>query len=144
MHEMSEKQCERGDVDACLEAARMLEGHNLAGFRDTDGARRAYARACAAALSPEARAIVGDVVRTLNANPDITLIEVQGHATGDEIDPMLSQHRAEVVIRELVTLGVDASRLRPAALGTKCSVRRPSVTFRLRATSRGPVQADEC
>lgn len=61
------------------------------------------------------------VAKTLNDNPDLTKIEVQGHTDSDgndEANLKLSQGRAEAVMKYLVTTGkVDAGRLTAVGYG---------------------------
>ncbi|MCK6528880.1 OmpA family protein, partial [Myxococcota bacterium] len=65
-------------------------------------------------LDPSSETVLDDVARLLLARPPIRLVEVQGHADarGDaESNRVLTQKRAEAVVRYLVTRGVDAKRL---------------------------------
>lgn len=65
-------------------------------------------------------AVVDDVVRILNENPDVTLVEVAGHTDTRATDGYnldLSQRRTESVVEALVSRGVDRSRLQARGYG---------------------------
>jgi len=67
-----------------------------------------------AIIKPVSFGLLDDVARTLNAYPDIKLVEVSGHTDSvgkDEANLKLSQARAEAVMKYLVNQGVDPSRL---------------------------------
>jgi outer membrane protein OmpA-like peptidoglycan-associated protein len=63
-------------------------------------------------LPPAALPIVDAIAATLAGAPDITRVEVGGHAGPDEADPWgLSSRRAAAVRAALIARGVDSSRL---------------------------------
>ncbi len=65
-------------------------------------------------------AILHAVAMTIDTNPQIALIEVQGHTDergSDAYNLDLSQRRAESVVRFLISDGVDATRLLPKGYG---------------------------
>lgn len=72
-------------------------------------------------IKKESYALLDMVAQTINANPDITRIEVAGHTDSDGNDAVnlkLSQGRAEAVAKYLVTTGkVDAARLTAKGYG---------------------------
>jgi OOP family OmpA-OmpF porin len=64
--------------------------------------------------------ILDAVAATMNGNPDILLLEVQGHTderNTNEYNLKLSQDRANAVKQYLVDKGVDAKRLAPRGYG---------------------------
>ncbi|MBT8493285.1 MAG: OmpA family protein [Deltaproteobacteria bacterium] len=64
--------------------------------------------------------ILAEIAKTLQLNPDITLVEVQGHTDerGSEAYNLdLSQRRAESVVGHLVGKGVDSGRLEGRGYG---------------------------
>lgn len=72
-------------------------------------------------IKKQSYALLDMVAQTLNANPDLTLVEVAGHTDSDGNDAVnlkLSQGRAEAVVKYLVTTGkVAASRLTAKGYG---------------------------
>jgi OmpA-OmpF porin, OOP family len=95
--------------------------------------------------------ILDAVAAALNGNPQITLVEVQGHA--DERGPdaynlRLTRDRAAAVVETLVQRGVQRRRLRSAGYGELCPVDERSnqeaweknrrVEFKIVETEAGP------
>lgn len=73
-----------------------------------------------AVLRPSAAPILDAVVTALRDNPDITLVEVQGHTDeqgADAYNLELSNRRAATVLRYLVDGGIDADRLTSKGYG---------------------------
>jgi OOP family OmpA-OmpF porin len=69
--------------------------------------------------------IVEAVAATLNGNPQIALIEIQGHAderSSDEYNIRLTRDRAASVLEALVQRGVNRSRMRSGGYGERCPV----------------------
>jgi outer membrane protein OmpA-like peptidoglycan-associated protein len=67
--------------------------------------------------------IIDQVAATLIGNPQITLIEIQGHAderSSDEYNIRLTTDRAAAVLEALVSRGVSRDRLRSAGYGERC------------------------
>jgi outer membrane protein OmpA-like peptidoglycan-associated protein len=67
-----------------------------------------------AVLRPSALPILAAVVKALEDNPDLTLIEVQGHTDeqgNDAYNLDLSERRAATVMAHLIERGITASRL---------------------------------
>jgi outer membrane protein OmpA-like peptidoglycan-associated protein len=67
--------------------------------------------------------ILDSVVAVLRDNPDITLVEVLGHAADPgpaARDLAVSQRRAAAVFDYLTAHGVDAQRLRAVGYGSRC------------------------
>lgn len=91
------------------------------------------------------------VAATLNSNPQITLVEIQGHADergSDEYNIKLTRARAASVMNALIERGVLKDRLRSAGYGERCPVdprRTPAaweknrrVEFKIIETDAGP------
>ncbi len=91
------------------------------------------------------------VAATLNAFPNITLVEIQGHADergSDEYNIKLTRARAESVMNALIERGVIKSRLRSAGYGERCPVdprnnaaaweKNRRVEFKIVETDAGP------
>jgi outer membrane protein OmpA-like peptidoglycan-associated protein len=67
-----------------------------------------------ATLRPEATPILDDIARLLRSQPDIVLVEIQGHTDdqgGPDYNQKLSQRRADAVREALVERGVEPERL---------------------------------
>jgi outer membrane protein OmpA-like peptidoglycan-associated protein len=72
-----------------------------------------------AEIAADQTALLDAIASTLEANPEITKVEVQGHADAGERDPAaVSQARADAVVAYLVAKGVDAGRLVAKGYGT--------------------------
>lgn len=91
------------------------------------------------------------VAATLNASPQITLVEIQGHADergSDEYNIKLTRARAASVMNALIERGVLQNRLRSAGYGERCPVdpksnaaaweRNRRVEFKIIETDAGP------
>jgi len=80
--------------------------------------------------------IVQAIAATLKGNPQITLLDVQGHAADSERAPWgVAARRAAAVRRQLTRLGVDARRLRVVVHGPSLPV-DPRPTEEARAKNR--------
>jgi outer membrane protein OmpA-like peptidoglycan-associated protein len=95
--------------------------------------------------------IVDAVGATLIGNPQITLVEVQGHADergADDYNLRLTADRAASVVQALGQRGVDLHRLRSAGYGERCPVdpshnavawdKNRRVEFKIIRTDNGP------
>ncbi len=95
--------------------------------------------------------IIEAVAATLIGNPQITLVEIQGHADergGDAYNIRLTKARAASVVDALVTRGVSADRLRSGGYGERCPVdpghgpaawdKNRRVEFKIIETEDGP------
>jgi OmpA-OmpF porin, OOP family len=72
-----------------------------------------------ATLRPESMGTLNQIKRVLTDNPGIKF-EIDGHTDNSGTSPhniVLSQHRADAVKDQLVTMGIDASRLTTKGLG---------------------------
>jgi outer membrane protein OmpA-like peptidoglycan-associated protein len=141
------------------------EPENYNGFDDDDGCPdhgrvevvssnivimdRVYFRSGSAEISDASAPILDAIAATLRGNPDLTRVEVEGHAADDEPDPWgLSAERAGAVKRRLVeTGGVQEERLhvrpfgatQPVDPGTTAAARERNrrVEFRVAETPSG-------
>jgi outer membrane protein OmpA-like peptidoglycan-associated protein len=69
-------------------------------------------------IEPDAKPILEEVAKTLKDNPQVELVGIEGHTSGEERDPeKLGQKRAEAVRNELIRLGIDPSRLEAHSWG---------------------------
>jgi OOP family OmpA-OmpF porin len=104
-----------------------------------------------AEILPKSFPIVDAVAATMVGNPQITLVEIQGHADErgtDEYNIRLTSDRAASVRQALIQRSVDASRLRSAGYGERCPVdpshnavaweKNRRVEFKIIRTDAGP------
>jgi outer membrane protein OmpA-like peptidoglycan-associated protein len=104
-----------------------------------------------AEILPKSYPIVDAVAATLVGNPQITLVEIQGHADErgtDEYNIRLTSDRAASVRQALIQRSVDANRLRSAGYGERCPVdpghnpaawdKNRRVEFKIIRTDAGP------
>lgn len=73
-----------------------------------------------ATIKPVSFPILDDVADVINSNPDIKLVEIQGHTDWrgtDSYNLKLSQRRSESAMRYLIAKGVDPNRLRAVGYG---------------------------
>ncbi len=95
--------------------------------------------------------IIDAVAATLVGNPQITMVEVQGHAderSSDEYNIRLTRDRAAAVVEALVQRGVARDRLRSGGYGERCPLdprhnqeaweRNRRVEFKIIRTEDGP------
>jgi OmpA-OmpF porin, OOP family len=95
--------------------------------------------------------IVDAVSATLNGNPQLELVEIQGHAderSSDKYNIELTRDRAASVRQALIQRGVDPSRLRSAGYGERCPIdpghneqaweKNRRVEFKIIKTDAGP------
>jgi outer membrane protein OmpA-like peptidoglycan-associated protein len=93
-------------------------------------------RARSAELEGNSTAILQAVAATIQNNPQIRVLEVEGHASEDEPNPWpLSVDRASAVRARLVALGVPAVRLRTTFFGATRPI-SPGATPRAREQNR--------
>jgi len=95
--------------------------------------------------------IIDAVAATLQGNPQIRKIEIQGHAderAPDDYNIRLTRDRAASVVDALVQRGVERARVRSAGYGERCPVdprhndqawdRNRRVEFKIIETDAGP------
>ncbi len=71
--------------------------------------------------------ILDAIAAALHGNPQITLVEVQGHADdrgSDEYNIRLTRDRAAAVVTALLERGIAPSRVRSAGYGERCPLER--------------------
>jgi len=137
------------------------------GFEDEDGCpdrgsvviednsiiilEKIYFETDSAVIQQRSYPIIDAVAATLNGNPQILKIEVQGHADergDDDYNIRLTRDRAASVVEALVQRGVTRDRLRSAGYGERCPVDPRSnaeaweqnrrVEFKILETEDGP------
>lgn len=137
------------------------------GFEDEDGCpdrgsvvieddeiiilEKIYFATDSAVILPKSFPIVDAVAATLLGNPQIRLIEIQGHADergSDAYNIRLTGDRAASVRQALIQRGVDEKRIRSAGYGERCPVDKASnaaaweknrrVEFKILVTEDGP------
>jgi outer membrane protein OmpA-like peptidoglycan-associated protein len=111
------------------------------GFEDDDGCpdqgivvltdtdikilKKVYFEYDSAVIKPESYDVLDAVAATINGNPQIELVEVQGHADergDDDYNLRLTVDRAASVVSYLINKGVKANKLRSAGYGEYCPV----------------------
>lgn len=136
------------------------------GFEDEDGCpdrgsvviednsiiiEKIYFETDSAVIMQRSYPIIDAVAATLNGNPQITLVEIQGHADergDDNYNIRLTRDRAASVVEAVVQRGVARDRLRSGGYGERCPVdprsnaeaweRNRRVEFKIVATEDGP------
>lgn len=137
------------------------------GFQDEDGCpdkgsviieenqililEKIYFETDSAEIQRRSYPIIDAVAATLIGNPQITLIEIQGHAderSSDEYNIRLTRDRAAAVLEALVQRGVDRRRMRSAGYGERCPIdpghneaaweKNRRVEFKILETEEGP------
>jgi outer membrane protein OmpA-like peptidoglycan-associated protein len=89
-------------------------------------------------ILPNSEPIMLEVADALLRNPNLELVEIQGHTdnSGDrELNKRLSQQRAEAVQRWLVQHGVESTRLMAKGYGPTRPI-APNITQHNRARNR--------
>ncbi|MEM7139296.1 MAG: OmpA family protein [Myxococcota bacterium] len=110
-----------------------------------------YFETDSAIIKPRSFPLLDAVAATLNGNPQITLIEIQGHADergSDKYNIKLTRARAESVMNALIERGVLKERIRSAGYGERCPVdpkhnaaaweKNRRVEFKIIETDAGP------
>ena len=113
--------------------------------------RKIYFETDSAVIQPRSYPIVDIVATTLLGNPQLTLVEIQGHADergADDYNIRLTRDRAAAVLEALVERGVPRSRIRSAGYGERCPVddahtpaaweQNRRVEFKIIETDAGP------
>lgn len=110
-----------------------------------------YFETDSAIIKPRSFPLLDAVAATLNASPQITLVEVQGHADergSDGYNIKLTRARAASVVNALIERGVLKDRLRSAGYGERCPIdlkhnakaweKNRRVEFKIIETDAGP------
>ncbi len=111
------------------------------GFEDQDGCpdrgsviieenqililEKIYFETDSAEIQQRSYPIIDAVAATLIGNPQITMIEIQGHAderSSDEYNVRLTRDRAAAVLEAINQRGVDRRRMRSAGYGERCPI----------------------
>jgi len=134
------------DEDGCPDRGSVVIEDNSLIILD-----KIYFETDSAVIQSRSFPIIDAVAATLNGNPQITLIEVQGHADerGDDgYNIRLTHDRAASVVEALVQRGVSRERLRSAGYGERCPVNpqhnqaaweaNRRVEFKIISTQDGP------
>jgi OOP family OmpA-OmpF porin len=113
--------------------------------------QKVYFETDSAIIKPQSFPLLDAVAATLNSSPQITLVEIQGHADdrgSDQYNIKLTRARAESVMNALIERGVIKDRLRSAGYGERCPIdpkRNPAaweknrrVEFKIIETDAGP------
>lgn len=137
------------------------------GFEDEDGCpdrgsviieqnqivilEKIYFETDSAAIQERSFPIIEAVAATLNGNPQIQFIEIQGHAderSADDYNVRLTHDRAAAVLEAIAQRGVDRARMRSAGYGERCPVdprhndeaweKNRRVEFKILRTDDGP------
>ena len=112
---------------------------------------KVYFETDSAIIKPRSFPLLDAVAATLNNSPQITLVEIQGHADergGDRYNIKLTRARAASVMNALIQRGVLSERLRSAGYGERCPVdprsnaqaweKNRRVEFKIIETDAGP------
>jgi outer membrane protein OmpA-like peptidoglycan-associated protein len=112
-------------------------------------------KTASAEILPESNPILDKVAKALNDHPEITLIEVGGHADergAEKMNLALTQARVESVVAALVTRSVAPTRLRAKGYGFYCPIdsdhdesawgKNRRVEFKIVKTVRGATGVD--
>ncbi len=137
------------------------------GFEDKDGCpdrgsviieenqivilEKIYFETDSAEIQQRSYPIIDAVAATLIGNPQISLIEIQGHAderSSDEYNVRLTRDRAAAVLEAIVQRGVDRRRMRSVGYGERCPIdpshnepaweKNRRVEFKILETEEGP------
>lgn len=101
------------DIDGCPDRGRVVIESSSIHILD-----KIYFEAESSTIGERSRPILEAVAATLNGNPDIARVRIEGHAAPNEAHAWaLSAERAGSVRAALIASGVDAERLDVVALG---------------------------
>ena len=108
------------DEDGCPDEGSVIVDENQIIILE-----KIYFETDSAVIQKRSYPIVEAVAATLNGNPHIALVEIQGHAderASDKYNIRLTRARAQSVLEALVRDGVKRDRLRSAGYGERCPV----------------------
>ena len=134
------------DKDGCPDRGSVLIEENQIVILE-----KIYFETDSAEIQKRSYPIIDAVAATLIGNPQIVLIEIQGHAderSSDEYNVRLTRDRAAAVLESLVQRGVDRRRMRSAGYGERCPIdpshneaaweKNRRVEFKILRTEQGP------
>ena len=134
------------DEDGCPDRGKVIIEENQIVILE-----KIYFETDSAEIQQRSYPIIDAVAATLIGNPQITLIEIQGHAderSSDEYNLRLTRDRAAAVLEALVQRGVDRRRMRSAGYGERCPIdeahnepaweKNRRVEFKILETEDGP------
>lgn len=134
------------DEDGCPDRGSVVIEDNSIIILD-----KIYFETDSAVIERRSYPIIDAIAATLNGNPQITSVEIQGHADergGDDYNIRLTRDRAASVVEAVVQRGVSRDRLRSSGYGERCPVdprsnaeaweRNRRVEFKIIATDAGP------
>ena len=134
------------DEDGCPDQGRVLVEADQIVILD-----KIYFETDSAVIQERSFPIIDAVAATLQGNPQIRKIEIQGHAderAPDDYNIRLTRDRAASVVDALVQRGVERARVRSAGYGERCPVdprhndqawdRNRRVEFKIIETDAGP------
>ncbi|MFK7987778.1 MAG: OmpA family protein [Sandaracinaceae bacterium] len=99
------------DEDGCPDTGRVTVSESSLHILE-----RLYFASGSSTIQPASTPILDAMAATLNGNPQITGVRVEGHADSSEARPwLISAERAEGVRRALIERGVDGARLETQA-----------------------------
>jgi outer membrane protein OmpA-like peptidoglycan-associated protein len=134
------------DEDGCPDRGQVVIEENQIVILE-----KIYFETDSAVIKQRSYSILDAVAATLNGNPQITLVEIQGHADergADDYNLRLTRDRAAAVVEAVVQRGVSRRRLRSAGYGERCPVdprhnkeaweKNRRVEFKIIKTQDGP------
>ena len=98
------------DSDGCPDRGRVIVSQSKIEILD-----QLFFKRDSAKIEPASRPLIEAIAATLRGNPELSLLEVAGHACGDSNARDISQSRADAVRGALVGLGVEGRRCGRAA-----------------------------
>jgi OmpA-OmpF porin, OOP family len=108
------------DKDGCPDKGSVIIEENQIVILD-----KIYFETDSAEIQKRSYPIIDAVAATLIGNPNVALIEIQGHAderSSDEYNIKLTRDRAAAVLEALVQRGVDRTRMRSGGYGERCPI----------------------
>jgi outer membrane protein OmpA-like peptidoglycan-associated protein len=134
------------DKDGCPDRGKVMIEENQIIILE-----KIYFETDSAEIQSRSYPIIDAVAATLIGNPQITMIEIQGHAderATDEYNIRLTRDRAAAVLEALVQRGTDRRRMRSAGYGERCPIdtghnetaweKNRRVEFKILETEDGP------
>lgn len=136
----------KDDTDGCPDKGLVIIEENQILILE-----KIYFETDSAEIQSRSFGILDAVAATMNGNPQIRKIEIQGHADergNDDYNLRLTRDRAASVREALIQRGVDPTRMRSGGYGERCPVdpghtpaawdKNRRVEFKILATDQGP------